>query len=66
MLTWVFSGTKGSVLLPMLTHATVNSVGAGLMFPLFSGSARLLLWWIYGSIWLCAGLGALLFSTRKV
>src|SRR6266404_5218939 len=66
MLTLVFNGTKGSVLLPMLTHATVNSVGAGLMFPLFSGSALLVLWWIYGLIWLCAGLGALLFSARKV
>src|SRR2546430_5501260 len=65
MLTWVFNRTKGSVLLPMLMHATVNSVGAGLMFPLFSGSALVLLWWIYGFIWLCAGLAALLCSANK-
>src|SRR5436190_11891126 len=68
MLTWVFNGTKGSVLLPMLLHATVNTVGAGLIFPLFSGATLVLLWWIYGFIWLCAGLGALLFgrsSTRE-
>ena len=68
MLTWVFNGTKESLLLPMLLHATVNTVGAGLMFPLFSGGTLLLLWWIYGVVWLCAGLGALLFgrsSTRE-
>ena len=65
MLTWVFNRTKGSVLLPMLMHATVNTVGAGLMFPLFSGSALFLLWWIYGIVWLCAGLGALLFSANR-
>jgi len=65
MLTWLFNGSKGSVLLPMLTHATVNTVGAGLMFPLFFGGTLILLWWIYSFIWLCAGLGALLLSAQK-
>ena len=65
MLTWIFNGTKGSVLLPMLMHATVNTVGSGLMFPLFSGTALVVLWWIYGLVWLCAGLGALLFTRNK-
>jgi membrane protease YdiL (CAAX protease family) len=64
-LTWVFNGTKGSVLLPMLFHATINSVGAGLIFPLFSGAALVALWWIYGFVWLCFGLGALLFWANK-
>ncbi len=64
MLTWVFNGTKGSVLLPMLFHATVNTIGAGLIFPLFSGAALTLLWWIYGFVWLCAGLGAILFNAN--
>jgi uncharacterized protein len=65
MLTWVFNGTKGSVLLPMFLHATVNTVGAGLMFPLFSGATLILLWWIYGLVWLCAGLGTLFFSAKR-
>ncbi len=65
MLTWIFNGTNGSVLLPMLFHATVNSVGAGLVFPLFSGATLVILWWIYGSVWLFAGLGTLLFSTNR-
>lgn len=64
MLTWVFKRTKGSVLLPMLFHATVNTVGAGLIFPLFSGDPLVLLWWIYGLLWLGAGLAALLFSAN--
>lgn len=66
MLTWIFNGTSGSVLLPMLFHATVNTVGAGLIFPLFSGGMLVLLWWIYGMVWLGAGLGALLFRPNRV
>ena len=65
MLTWLFNHTKGSVLLPMLFHATINTVGAGLIFPLFSGGTLVLLWWIYGVIWLCAGLGMLLFRANR-
>jgi len=53
--TWLFNASKGSVLLVMLFHATVNTLGAGLIFPLFCGHALLLLWWIYGAI--CFGLG---------
>jgi CAAX protease family protein len=64
-LTWVFNGTKGSVLLPMLFHATINTVGAGLIFPLFSGAALVALWWIYGFVWLCIGLSALLSCANK-
>jgi membrane protease YdiL (CAAX protease family) len=54
-LTWLFNRTNGNVLLPMLFHATINSVGAGLIFPLFSGGALITLWWIYGFVWLIAG-----------
>jgi len=60
MLTFIFNGTSGSVLMPMLLHATINTVGAGFLFPLFSGGALVALWWIYGLIWLCAGLAAVL------
>lgn len=50
----------------MLFHATVNTIGAGLMFPLFSGPALLTLWYIYGAIWFCAGLGAILRSSSTL
>ena len=62
MLTWIFNGTKGSVLLPMLFHATINSVGAGLIFPLFSGPALVILWWAYSLVWLAVGLVALVWD----
>lgn len=65
VLTWVFNGTKGSVLLPMLFHATVNTVGAGLIFPLFSGATLVLLWWIYSVIWAVVGLGLLVVTARS-
>ena len=65
MLTWVFNRTRESVLLPMLLHATVNTVGSGLIFPLFAGPTLVLLWWIYGALWLGAGLGLLLFAAKK-
>jgi len=65
MLTWLFNRTNGSVFLPMLFHATVNTVGAGLIFPLFSGAALIILWYIYGVIWLCLGLATLLFSANS-
>lgn len=65
LLTRVFNGTNGSVLLPMLLHATVNTVGAGLIFPLFSGGALILAWWVYSLIWLGTGLGALLLDQNR-
>jgi membrane protease YdiL (CAAX protease family) len=65
MLTWLFNCTNGSVFLPMLFHATVNTIGAGLIFPLFSGAALIILWYIYGVIWLCLGLAMLFFSANK-
>ena len=35
---------RGSVVLAMLLHATVNTVGTGLIFPFFSGATLILLW----------------------
>ncbi|HKP04624.1 MAG TPA: type II CAAX endopeptidase family protein [Chthoniobacterales bacterium] len=65
MLTWLFNHTKGSVLLAMLFHATINAVGAGLIFPLFSGPTLILLWYVYAVLWLGVGLTALVRSRTK-
>ena len=64
MQTWLFNRTNESVLLPMLFHATVNAVGAGIIFPLFSGPSFLLLWWIYSLLWLLIGLGLVVRDQR--
>jgi len=53
-LTWIFNSTAGSVLLCMLLHATVNTVGPGAVFPVFSGSDLVQLWWLYTLAWLAA------------
>lgn len=54
--TWLFNRTKGSVFAQMLFHATVNTVGAGLIFPLFKGNAFVAFWYIYALLWLAVGL----------
>lgn len=59
VLTWVFNKAKGSVLLTMLFHAALNTVSSSLLFPLFSGTPLVALWWIYGFIWLCVGFALL-------
>ncbi|MFL6584445.1 MAG: CPBP family intramembrane glutamic endopeptidase [Chthoniobacterales bacterium] len=60
--TWLFNRTRGSVLLQMLFHATVNTVGAGLIFPLFTGTPLIVLWWIYSGLWLATGVLLMRFS----
>src|SRR5437868_498318 len=57
-----FFQTTSSLFRRSLLHATSNSVSAGLIFPLFSGKALILLWWIYSLLWLGIGLALLLFS----
>ncbi|MFL6520789.1 MAG: type II CAAX prenyl endopeptidase Rce1 family protein [Chthoniobacterales bacterium] len=53
---WLFNRSKGSVFAQMLFHATVNSVGAGLVFPLLKGPAFVSFWYVYATIWLAVGL----------
>jgi membrane protease YdiL (CAAX protease family) len=65
VLTWLFNHTKGSVLMAMLFHATINTVGAGLIFPLFSGPTLVLLWYIQSLLWLSCGLIALVYGRRQ-
>ena len=52
--TWLFNRSKGSVFGQMLFHATVNTVGAGLLFPLMKGSTLVSFWYVYALLWLAA------------
>jgi membrane protease YdiL (CAAX protease family) len=54
--TWLFNRSKGSVFAQMLFHATVNTVGAGLVFPLMKGSPFVPFWYVYAFLWLAVGL----------
>lgn len=54
--TWLFNRTRGSVFAQMLFHATVNTVGAGLIFPLFKATSFPLFWSIYAVLWLAVAI----------
>ncbi|MFL6590631.1 MAG: type II CAAX prenyl endopeptidase Rce1 family protein [Chthoniobacterales bacterium] len=50
--TWIFNRTRGSVFAQMLFHATVNTVGSGLIFPLMKGPSFVMFWYAYALLWL--------------
>jgi membrane protease YdiL (CAAX protease family) len=58
VLTRLYDGTRGSVLLPMLMHATVNTVGSGFAFGFYAGDELTRLWWINAGLWAIAGVVA--------
>jgi uncharacterized protein len=51
VLAWLFNASGGSVLLPMLMHATVNTLGAGLVFRWVAEDQLALFWYIYAAVW---------------
>jgi membrane protease YdiL (CAAX protease family) len=64
--TWLFNRSKGSVFGQMLFHATVNTVGAGLIFPLFKGPWFVPFWYVYGILWLAVGVTIIFSSAARV
>jgi hypothetical protein len=64
--TWLFNRSRGSVFGQMLFHATVNTVGAGLIFPLFKGPSFVPFWYLYALLWLALGLVVTLSSAAPV
>jgi len=51
VLAWLRNAARGSVLLPMLMHATVNTVGAGLAFRWVAEGQLTVFWFIYAGVW---------------
>ena len=64
--TWLFNRSKGSVFGQMLFHAAVNTVGAGLIFPLFKGPAFVPFWYVYALLWLVGGFAVILSTAAPV
>ena len=60
--TWIYNRTRGSVLLPMIFHSAVNSIGAGFLFPMFSGTDLVRVWWIQSMLWIFVSLLVLKFT----
>ncbi|MBI3677883.1 MAG: CPBP family intramembrane metalloprotease [Proteobacteria bacterium] len=63
VLSWLYNASKGSVLLPMIMHALLNTVGAGYAFKLAAPEALPHLWWIYAGVWAAAG-GVVVLCTK--
>jgi hypothetical protein len=51
ILTWLYNGTGRSILIAMLFHAAVNTFGAGMIFPLFTGVDTTKFWYVYAMLW---------------
>lgn len=50
---WMANHTRGSLLLPILLHTSVNVASRYLFNPLFSGADLVQLYWLWGGLW-CA------------
>ncbi len=48
---WMTIHTRGSLLLPILLHTSVNVVARYLFNPLFSGADLIQLFWLWGGLW---------------
>jgi membrane protease YdiL (CAAX protease family) len=65
VLAWLFNASQGSVLLPMVMHAAVNTLGPGLVFRWVPEDRFTLFWYIYAAAW--AAIAFALFPlTRRV
>lgn len=62
--TWIYNRTRGSILLQMIFHSTVNTVGAGFLFPMFTGADIIRLWYIYTALW--AAFAVVLIASGKL
>jgi membrane protease YdiL (CAAX protease family) len=51
VITRLYNGSGGSVLLPMLMHAMVNTVASGFAFQFVAGADLQRLWWLYAAVW---------------
>jgi uncharacterized protein len=57
---WIYLHTNGSLLLPMLLHASNNTIA--LVWKMFEGGDQLQLWWLWCVLWVIATV-ILVFST---
>jgi membrane protease YdiL (CAAX protease family) len=62
MLAWLFNRAKGGLLPIPVLHATVNTIGAGYVFPMFADGDNIRLWWIYALLWVIAAVAVVVWS----
>jgi membrane protease YdiL (CAAX protease family) len=66
VLAWLRNAARGSVLLPMLMHATVNTVGAGLVFHWVAEDQISLFWFIYAGVWAALAVALILLTRGRL
>jgi uncharacterized protein len=66
LITWIYNHTRGSILLPMMFHAMVNTIGAGYFFKMFTGPDFDRLWWIYSVLWALSALIVILIPSSGI
>jgi uncharacterized protein len=49
--TWLFNRTRGSVLLQMIMHSSLNAFSAGYIFAMFGGADQTRLYWMFAALW---------------
>jgi membrane protease YdiL (CAAX protease family) len=66
VLAWLFNASGGSSLLPMVTHATVNTIGAGYVFHYVPADDLLQFWWIYAAMWLAVAVALIILTLGRL
>jgi uncharacterized protein len=57
LMTWLYNRTRGSVVIAMIFHASIDAILLAFVFPLFSGLDQVRLWWLLVAVLsLAAGL----------
>lgn len=64
--TWIFNHTRGSLLLPILLHTSVNVAGRYLFNPLFSAADLIQLYWLWGVLWCIVALAIVALTGKEL
>lgn len=64
-LAWLYNASQ-SVLLPMLAHAAVNTVGAGYAFTVIAPEHMPRFWWIYVAVWSAIAVSIVLLTLGRL
>lgn len=65
VLAWLYNASQ-SVLLPMLTHATINTAGAGYAFHAVSPDRLADFWWIYTAVWAALAISIVILTRGRL
>jgi membrane protease YdiL (CAAX protease family) len=63
---YLFNASRGSSLLPMLSHALINTAGSGYVFTLVQSQSLSSFWWVYAFLWLGAGAAVVVLTRGRL